>query len=299
MAAMKSVWSGAIPLGGMFTLLVEVVKATDRYEGDEALKQVCKCHLKPFVREDKCAEGGGRRMVARGKSVVGTVEMVLAVESTSLPGTYVEVSADQLKLIEQEINSSDIEPLAMPSISDISIEATSDLWYLRPNRKTERSEEAVSAFYAYLLAKDKALVARWSQRGRQRVVAIYPAKGLLCMTRLRYAQEVRSPDEELLKPGKATVPARAVEIIDQIISLPQDFSLDLLEDGSVPKRQAAIRAALSGEPATASGDTSKPSSPVPDLMAALEAAAEVASGSNAKPAKKKAPAKPRAKAGAR
>lgn len=298
MAAMKSVWSGAIPLGGMFTLLVEVVKATDRYEGDEALKQVCKCHLKPFVREDKCAEGGGRRMVARGKSVVGTVEMVLAVESTSLPGTYVEVSADQLKLIEQEINSSDIEPLAMPSISDISIEATSDLWYLRPNRKTERSEEAVSAFYAYLLAKDKALVARWSQRGRQRVVAIYPAKGLLCMTRLRYAQEVRSPDEELLKPGKATVPARAVEIIDQIIPYRRTSVLTYWRTGACPL-QAAIRAALSGEPATASGDTSKPSSPVPDLMAALEAAAEVASGSNAKPAKKKAPAKPRAKAGAR
>lgn len=272
--ASRSVWTGAIPLGPMLTLSVEALKATDKYEGSDPLKQVTECHHEPFRRTEACPTCEAHRLTEdsiKQGNLAGGTRMVMAAESQ--PGVFVPVDKETLEGISQSISSDVIEPLSMEARSEAPLDTASDLYYLRPAKKIAGSLDAVAAFAAWLHARDKVMLCKWSSRGRQRLVAIEADGRALKMVNLRYSQEIREPDDEVLAVMRATVPDKALVMLDQIIDLPDNLNLAEIEDESVALKQEAIAAALAGKPLPTVATTAPEASPVQDLMAQLEAAA--------------------------
>lgn len=284
----RSLWSGALPVGGPLTLYVEVLSATEKYRGSDTLKQVCQCHHKPLTRTEECAEGGGKRLTEeRVKAGKSGAKVVKAVENPPDSGIYVEVSETALTQIEDAVKSAEISPVACVSRREIPLGSISDAWFLRASKKVPGSLAAVAVLFAALQRDDKAVFAKWSYRGRQHRVAIVADDGALIMLRMRYAQETREPDGEVLAPGAQTVDTNMVDLMAQILgALPQNFSLAEAEDESITLKAGAVQAALSGKPAPTVAPEEAQSS-VPDLMAALQAAAASAPADKPKPKKKK------------
>lgn len=270
--AARSTWSGSIPLAGLLTAYVEVVKATEKYAGDEPLKQVCACHHTPFKRTEACVVSGLQRLTEeKQKAGESGTPMVVAAERPD--GTFAPLAADAISAISAAVSSEELEPLALLDERAWEWQTVSDLYYLRPAKKVSGSMTAVAGLYAYLADRKRALVCRWSTRGKQNIVAISATNGALCMNRLRYAQEVREPEDLVRAVAKEQVPEKAVALMDTLLDeLPDSFDISQVEDESVTRKAAAIQAVLSGKPVATTEVTATPATPVPDLMAALESA---------------------------
>lgn len=291
----RSVWTGALPLGGMLTLHVEAFKATEKYAGEEGLKQCCSCHHKPLSRKEVCTESGARRLtedMRKAGEVDNTCEMVMCAEKPG--GDFVPVSKGQLEAIAQAISSDELEPISCVPRADAPLHTASELWYLAPAKKVAGSEKLVEVALAYCRERDVVFMCKWASRGRQHPVAVmavpHGGRTVLAMVKVRFAQELREPEDAMLAPGRAEVPDRALELLDAALDLPTTFKIEDLEDESVARRSEAIQAALAGAPMPTQAPTQKVSA-VPDLMAALEAAAEAGSKPAKKPTKAKAGAK--------
>lgn len=272
-------------LGPMLTLHVEATKATEKYAGSQKLVEVCACHLKPFSRETVCSVTKKDR-VETGN---GDSYMVKAVQKSD--GTYARIDDSVITAAMVK----ELVPLAIIPRAEIPTHAVSEFWRLRPAKKVAASSDAVAFVLAWLERRDVAVVARFPYSGHQHIVALIAVgDGSLGMVRLRYAQEMREveadhrPTDDQGQPIR--VPDRAVKLIDEIVShLPTNLSFVELEDASVSERSRLIAQVLAGRSPSAPAQAAE--SPVPDLMAALEA------GMAGKPksAKRKAPTSVKAK----
>ena len=269
--AARAAWKGTISLG-LMSIFVEADKATDKYAGNEPISELCACHHAKLDRSHKCATTG-----QPPQSKVKGVEKP--------DGSYAILTPAQEESI--KVSKADIEPLALVPTDELEGFTASELWYLKPQRKQEGSAPAVEGLYAWLADRKMALHARIVKDGKQHVIAIFTAKGVLCASRLRYSQELREPDGAALAVGHAEVNKQALEMFDTLTSeLPHTFDISTVQDESVALKAAAVQAALSGGavPTTEAAPT-EPQSAVPDLMAQLKAAVDAKGGA---PAKKKA-----------
>lgn len=280
--ASKALWTGSCVLGPGLTLNVEATKATDKYAGAQPLKEVCACHLKPYVQERKCAVSGELRGAQGTKT-----GMVKAVEKPD--GSYVRVDESTITAAMPK----ELQALAAIPLAEVPMYAISELWRLRPAKKVPGSEQGVAFALAWLQAREKALMARFPYLGHEHVVAIHALPdGTLGMNRLRYTQELREAEPEHLAHKAVEVPERALAILDmQLEELPTNFSLAETEDASVAERAALIAQILGGETPTPVAEA-EPQQSAPDLMAVLEASmAGRPAGAKKKQTKAKAGAK--------
>jgi len=265
MAVARSIWSGSIPLAGLPPIAVEVTKGTDAYEGDIPLRQVCECHHEPFVREERCTGGKLRRTAAREKAgeFENTTPVVKAVEDAE--GHFHAIDDSTLAEIDEAISSKELTPVAIVPMDSVPMQQVNELWYVRPSRKIKGSDQAVATL-AHAL-DGKALIAKWATRGREHIVAIHPVGNVLCMNRVRYAQEVRPAEE-----NTATAPEKAVTLMSTFLGqvLPTEVDFATLTDASVEARGEAIDAALLGKPIAKAAEKAV-AAETPDLTAALEA----------------------------
>lgn len=276
--AMRKWWGGVISIG-MLTIPVEAVKATGKYAGNDPLKDLCSCHHKPLDRGHRCVESGTPR---------GELSLVKGVEKPD--GSYGLIDPNDIAKIEQAIESPIMEVLAIEDVTEVPLHEAADLYWLRTPKKQPGWNQHLALLYRQLVDKEQALVGKITQ-GRQYYVAVYARDGKLCMSRLRYPQEMNTPDGDLDLSGALVAP-ELLEQMNQIAqTLPTNFDLSTVEDESVKLKAQAIASATSGQPVT-TGVTTPEEPSVPDLMSQLKASVDAL---DQKKAKKKAPAKARTK----
>jgi DNA end-binding protein Ku len=135
----------------------------------------------------------------------------------------------------------------------------------------------------------KAALARYAARGKQYLVLIRPRDGRLVMQQLYYADEVRPADEVPIddaQPKDAEVQL-ALQLIEQTAS--DAFRPEQYEDSVKARVQAAIEKKVEGQEISVAAPA-EPAAQVIDLMDALKASLDAASGEGRRTGARAAPA---------
>ena len=179
---------------------------------------------------------------------------------------YVTFEADELKALEaagaEEIEIAEFVPAS--EVDRIYLEKT---YYLGPARGGERAYRLLSAA---LTETGRVAIARYSARGRQRLVMIRPLEGGLAMEQLLYSDEVRSFAEVPREEGDVNEAelALARQLIEQAAS--DAFDPARYRDEVRETVQALIDRKIEGEQIT-TAPQEEPETRIIDLMEALKA----------------------------
>jgi Ku protein len=269
--ALRTMWSGVLEINTLFKLHVSICKGTEEYRGKDALRELCACHHQPFTRQTVCEDGRVRLTDEMRKSgeTDNSTEAVKGVLGED--EKYVILDDAALTAIAAAGTSDSLAVASVVELCDIPTERFNGLYYLTPDSKVKRSDDAVRVVVAALERDGKALITKWAPRGREVLVTIYPKDGALVMSAVMYESEVRAPDEKCLIKT-AGISEDELEIASQLLAgLPAEYDFTAAEDEAVIARQQAIEAARAGEPIPTKEPSSQPEV-VPDLMAALQAA---------------------------
>ncbi|MGH2903564.1 MAG: Ku protein [Solirubrobacteraceae bacterium] len=269
--ALRTMWSGVLEINTLFKLHVSICKGAEEYRGKDALRELCACHHQPFTRQTVCEDGRVRLTDEMRKSgeTDNTTEAVKGVLGED--EKYVVLDDAALAAIAAAGTSDAIAVASVTELCDIPTDRFNGLYYLTPDSKVKRSDDAVRVVVAALERDGKALVAKWAPRGREVLVTIYPKDGALVMNTVMYQSEVRAPDAKCLI-RTAGIFEEEIEVASQLLdALPSEYDFTAAEDEAVIARQQAIEAARAGEPIPTKEPSSEPEV-VPDLMAALQAA---------------------------
>jgi DNA end-binding protein Ku len=203
-------------------------------------------------------------------------------------GNYVMVTPEELEEYQPEATRTiEIEDFVdLDEIDPIYYERT---YYLAPDGAGEGTAKAYTLLLEAMDAKKKVGIGRVVMRTKQYLAAVRPLDGVLALSTMRFADEVRDRGEVDTPSGKkAKVSKREVDMAGQIIdSLSVDWKPERYEDTYREQVLELIEKKAKGEEIVV--ETSAPEeAKVVDLMAALEASLEQARGGSGR---KKAPAR--------
>ena len=249
----SSIWSGTIGFG-LVSVPVKVVSATKSQD----------------VRFNQLEEGTGARIRYRKVSDATGEE----VPNEKIKKGY-EVASGQYVIVEDE----DLKTLAPKASRTIEIEDFVDLdeidpiffespYYLVPDAG---SAKAYRLLVEAMTELRKVAVGRVVMRSKERLVAIRPLDGVLCLETMRYADEINSL-EGVLPEGEAAEPTqRELDMAKQLVeTLTTEFDPTKYHDEYREQLLGLIEAKAAGQEIVAEPmveDRGK----VVDLMAALEA----------------------------
>ena len=250
----SAIWTGTISFG-LVTVPVRAVSATKSLD----------------VRFNQLEEGSGARIRYRRVSEqtgdeVTSDRIVKGYEIS--PGQYVTVTDDEMKALAPKASRTiDIEDFV--DLDDIDPVYFEQPYYLAPDP---------NALKPYRLLVDamtelrKVAIGRFVMRSKERLVAIRPIDGLLCLETMRYADEI--------VPGAAVVPPieegnepteRELEMARQLVtSLASEFDPTKYHDAYREELLGLIERKAAGEEIVAR-PAAEETGKVLDLMAALEA----------------------------
>lgn len=283
----RAMWSGAISFG-LVSIPVKLFAATSsktvRFHQIDS-------ETGSRVRQQRVSEADGNEVpferivkgyeLASGRHVVITDDELAAID----PGASRTV--DLLEFVDQE----SIDPLYYDAA-----------YYLGPDPATAKP-------YALLLRAmaeaDKVGIARFVMRGKEHLCALRPDDGVLVLSTMRYADEVRSVDDiaEIEAAAQTEVTEQELAMAGQLIaSLDATFDAERYHDTYREKVLELIAAKERGEDVM-EGPEPEEANKVVDLMAALQASvaeAKVARGRHPSAgggaaAAEEAPSKPTAK----
>ena len=188
-------------------------------------------------------------------------------------GKYVVVEADELaSLAPKASHTIDIEEFI--DLSEIDPVYFEQPYYLVPD---EKGKKAYRLLVDAMSELNKVAIGRIVIRAKERLVAIRPLDGLLCVETMRYADEVVARDG--LAPEDIEVGEREVAMARQLIeSLAVDqFEPEKFRDEYREQVLDLVERKAAGEEIVAQPDSEAPAK-VLDLVAALEASLEKAAG---------------------
>jgi len=179
---------------------------------------------------------------------------------------YVTFEPDELKAIEAQ-SAEEIEITEFVPAADIERVYLERAYYLGPARGGARAYRLLSVA---LRAMDRVAIARYSARGRQRLVMIRPLEDGLILEQLFYPEEVRSFDEVPVEEGHVTDAeiALAQQFIEQAAS--EAFDPARYKDEVKARIQALIDRKIEGEQITLAPQDERDTQII-DLMEALKA----------------------------
>jgi DNA end-binding protein Ku len=188
-------------------------------------------------------------------------------------GRYVVVEADELaSLAPKASHTIDIEEFVdLPAIDPIYFEQP---YYLVPD---EKGKKAYRLLVEAMSELNKVAIGRIVIRAKERLVAIRPLDGLLCVETMRYADEI--VPREGLAPDDIEVGEREIAMARQLIeSLAVDkFEPEKFRDEYREQVLDLVERKAAGEEIVAQPESEAPAK-VLDLVAALEASLEKAAG---------------------
>jgi DNA end-binding protein Ku len=250
----SAIWSGTVGFG-LVSVPVKLVSATKSKD----------------VRFNQLEEKSGARIRYRKVSDATGEE----VSNDDIVKGY-EIAPGQYVVVDDE----DVKALAPKASRTIEIEDFVDLeqidplyfeqpYYLAPEEQALKPYKLLVDAMAEL---KKVAIGRIIMRSKERLVAIRPVDGVLCVETMRYADEVLSPQAVLPEGAEAAEPtARELEMAEQLIeALAGDFEPEKYEDSYREQLMELIEKKAAGEEIVAEPVVEEQGKVV-DLMAALEA----------------------------
>ncbi len=249
----STIWTGSISFG-LVAVPVRVTSATKSLD----------------VRFNQLEEGTNARIRYRKISEatgeeVSNAEIQKGYEIS--PGQYVVVDDDEMQALAPK-SSRMIEIEDFVDLDDIDPVYFEQPYYLTPDAT------ALKPYKLLVEAMDelrKVAIGRVVMRSKERLVAIRPLDGVLCLETMRYADEVLPregllPDEEGAEPSE-----RELTMARQLVeALSDKFDPDRYHDEYREQLMGLIQRKAAGEQIVAEPTVEEPGK-VLDLMAALEA----------------------------
>ena len=249
----KSIGSGTIAFG-LVSVAVKVYSAADgeREVTAHQLHERCKARLKQTMTCSTCGEVVPRSETVKGYDVGGQV---------------VILRDDEAKALMRDDGGAAIEITeAVPSIPPAYYAGSA--YYLSPEEGFGRAYDLLAAS---LERAGLAAVARWTWRGKTRVVAIRPNEhGILTMQGLHYAGALRDSAPlvvERPEPSEAEV-ALGVQLISTIQA--NAYDPDSYTDDGTERLMAELQRRAAGAPALEAAPSRGPAEII-DIMTALKA----------------------------
>jgi DNA end-binding protein Ku len=212
-------------------------------------------------------------------------------------GHYVVIEPDELAALKPKA-SRQIEIEDFVDLSEIDPVYFEQPYFLVPDKDAAKAYRLLTQV---MEDENKVAVGRFVLRSKEALVAIRPVDGMLCLETMRYADEVLSPDRELID-SEAEPSERELDMARQLVStLAGEFDPEKYRDEYREEVLALIDRKAAGEEIVAPAAPEEPAK-VLDLMAALEASLArtgakqtPAAPATKKPARKAAAKKPAAK----
>ncbi len=256
----RSIWSGSISFG-LVNIPVKLYSATSsktvrfhQLDGETGAR----------VRQQRVNEATGEEVpyerIVKGYELASGRHVIVTDEELASLDPKASRTIDLLEFVDQE----SINPLYYDSA-----------YYLGPDPATVKP-------YALLLQAiteaGKVGIARFVMRGKEYLCALRPDDGMLVLSTMRYADEVREHDEvpELDAVSEVDVSPAEVKMAKQLIeSLDADFDAGRYSDTYREKVLDLIAAKERGEDIVEAPEAAEPDKVV-DLMAALQASVAAA-----------------------
>jgi DNA end-binding protein Ku len=189
-------------------------------------------------------------------------------------GRYVVVEADEIASLQPKAQHT-IEIEEFVDLADIDPVYFEQPYYLQPDEKGAKAYELLVEAMSDL---NKVAIGKVVMRSKERLVAIRPVDGVLCLETMRYADEVLDPST-LLPDDVAEPSARertmARQLVESLAS--DDFDIAKYHDEYREQLLELIDRKAAGEEIVAPPVTEAPTK-VLDLVAALEASLARAAG---------------------
>jgi DNA end-binding protein Ku len=271
---MRAIWKGAISFG-MVTIPVKLYTATE--QKDVRLRMLCKKHQAPIEEKRFCTEGGEElawEELARG----------------------FEVSKGEFVVLEpEEIEAAKPESSTTIDIGDFVESAEIDPVYFEKSYFLEPTEVGVKPFSLLkqaLEATDRVAIARVTIRTRERLATVRAYEDTLILETMYWPDEIRSTGSlDLPEGAEAKVRAKELDMARSLVeSLADKFRPESYADEYRNALEELIEQKMRGE--TRRAKRRKPEPKVIDLMDALRASVDQATGerkeTKKKPTRKKA-----------
>ena len=275
--AMRSMWSGTLPLNALFQVPISIAKATESYESRTALKQVSECCAKPFEREAKCPGCGSVRVSKKEGAKKGeSTHMVMAVEAG--PDDFRVIDESVLAEHVEAIKSDELEVLAVVPYGNAPLEFAYETYYVKADKKAKGADKMLDVVTAAIEGDGtdkRVIMVKWSARGRQSLGAIHysPHEGVLVLNKVLFVAETRDVEGPFERdPDSAG--EKEIELAGQLLdTFPDTFAWDEQEDESVALHEQAVANVLGGKKPKAAAKAAAPAAAgTPDVLAALQAA---------------------------
>lgn len=278
----RSIWSGSISFG-LVSIPVKLFSATT---SKTVRFNQLDSETGSRIRQQRVSEATGEEVpydrIVKGYELASGNYVVITDEDLAAIDPKASRTIDLLEFVDQE------------SINPLYYDAA---YYLGPDPATVKP-------YALLLqamsASEKVGIARFVMRGKEHLCALRPDDGVLVLSTMRYADEVRSHEEvpELDEVGAVELSDAEVAMAEQLIaSLDASFDAERYRDTYRDKVLEMIEAKERGDDVVEAPDSDEPAKVV-DLMAALQASVAAAKEARGRhptaaeaPAATKAPAR--------
>jgi DNA end-binding protein Ku len=252
----RAIWSGTISFG-LLNVPVRLYSAVARRS--ISLRE---------IRESDGARIRHRRVAEGTDEEVAYENIVKAFELS--PDRYVPLTKEEMEALAPEKTRA-IEVQDFVDLTDIDPIYFDSPYYLGP---AEGAEKAYSLLAQAMDETGKVAICRFVLRNKEHLAAIRPAKGVLTLTTMRFADEVVPPSEldDVVPESAPKVGKREIEMAEQLIdSLTRDFDPAAYRDEYREELLALIERKAEGEDVLTAPEPEEPKpTKAPDLMAALE-----------------------------
>jgi len=250
----SAIWSGTVGFG-LVSVPVKLVSATR--SKDVRFNQLDQS-TGARIRYRKVSEATGEEVP--NEQIVKGYEIA--------PGQYVVVDEDEVKALAPKASRTiEIEDF-------VDLEQIDPLYFEQPYYLTPEPQaiKPYKLLVESMTELKKVAIGRIIMRSKERLVAIRPVDGVLCVETMRYADEVLPPSSVLPEDIEEAEPtARELEMAEQLIdALTGDFDPEKYEDTYREQLLELIEKKAAGEEIVAEPTVEEPGKVV-DLMAALEA----------------------------
>jgi DNA end-binding protein Ku len=198
-------------------------------------------------------------------------------------GEYVMVSDDELATAEPQ-RTRQIEITDFVDLDQIDPVFYRTTYYLAP--EGDGSDKPYALLRRAMKDSRKVGIATMVMRNKEYLVAVRPEGDVLALETMYFADEVRSPDQELPRiPDDADLSDREVSMAHVLIdAMESDWDPERFHDTHRQKVEALIEEKSQGKIITAA--KAAPAPKIVDLMEALQASISASQSTRAKPAKK-------------
>lgn len=270
--AARSTWAGALSLGPLVSIPVKLYAVTNKTA--PSFKNLCTCHHQPVKAPKTCA-------------TTGAVVDELAKGHEASKGKFVVVPDEAVEAIASQEKSTSLDPKLLTPVSSFPFDLSTAHYSLIAD-EGPNAEQGVQIIWNGLRANGWVLVAELAMRAgsRDQLVAVYAGDDGLYLNALPWHAALR--DAPAIEPEANEQMGDVFAQYASMNEIPVDaFDHASFTSGFEERREAAIAAALSGQPIPAREATEQ-AEPVPDLMAALTASIAAVDGKPKAKAKKPA-----------